>query len=444
VISKRTLAHGFLMVAALLVTGAKAPAPAPASGDLRAGASKIRITPPREEMVAPFDRVNDDVFIRALVLESGGKRGVIVIVDAPMYHKDVGDDIRAKIASTARVRPENILFSMSHTHNIMRLDHNKGGIILPGSSRFVEQVTNAAQDAVKQAIASLQPAHMGSGQGEAHLIGPKSSWSPELQRYIEKIDRSGKETVNERLGLIKFESPDGRPIAFLMNYGINPVIAMAMKGEVSGDVPGAAARYVEERAGGDAVALFTVGASGNPLYRAEPDPIYKTADPRALIQAMGTILGEEAIAVARQTPARLRSIPIGGATSQLICPGKMTAPLNLKDRCAHTPDSPLPACNFQDTDTDPVAAQLGVLKIGPIALVQADANISSGVGRKLLAASPLSDTWAVSLNYGPMHYIVEDSEYPLNTYEATATTAKAGCAESGFLSHALDMIDGLE
>jgi len=247
--------------------------------------------------------------------------------------------------------------------------------------------------------------------------------------------------------VIRLDRPDGRPIALLLNYGINPVVAMALKDAISGDVPGAASRHVEQRLGGDAVALFTVGAAGNPLYRPEPEIGWGAPDADALLQAMGTIIGEEAIAVARGAEPRVGRVRLGGAVDALLCPGKVTTPLNLPDRCSDEPGSALPACKFSDVPRDPVTLRLGVLQIGPVALVQADSDISAPVGLRLDRESPLAASWAVSLNYGPMHYVVADADYTRNTYEATATTAQAGCAEQGFIHRSLRMIgqtSGLE
>jgi len=48
---------------------------------------------------------------------------------------------------------------------------------------------------------------------------------------------------------------------------------------------------------------------------------------------------------------------------------------------------------------------------------------------------------AVAINFGPAHFVVDEASYPLNTYEATASRFKRGCAEQGFLDNALQMID---
>jgi hypothetical protein len=84
-----------------------------------------------------------------------------------------------------------------------------------------------------------------------------------------------------------------------------------------------------------------------------------------------------------------------------------------------------------------------LLKIGDLALLQTDANVSSALGQKLLHRSPLTNTLLVALNFGPVRFVVDDVAYPLNTYEATASRFKRGCGEQGLLDNALQMIEQL-
>jgi hypothetical protein len=47
----------------------------------------------------------------------------------------------------------------------------------------------------------------------------------------------------------------------------------------------------------------------------------------------------------------------------------------------------------------------------------------------------------VGATFGPFRFVVDDAAYALNTYEATDTRAKQGCAEQGFLDSTLKMIE---
>lgn len=411
---------------------------------LSVGAAKVDIIPAQADRQAVFPKVADPLFLRAVLIDSDGTRALIVVADVPMISPDASTEIVAAAAKAAHVAPDHVLLASTHTHNSLRVDRKVGGILLPGSPAYVDQVKAAAVQAATQAEGRLQPARMGVAQGKAWLVGGKNGWSPTLGRWIEQIDRSDDAKVSRALGVVSFETPQGKPIAMLMNYAINPVIAMALTGQISGDVPGAAERYVEERSGGDAVAIFTIGSAGNPLYRPgdQAGSGWQGANPRALIDAMGTVLGEEAIAVARTMDRHTDHVPISTLLTDLACPGKATTPLNLPDRCSDAPGATVPRCDFHDADAPPAHLRMGVMKLGEVALVSSDSDISGQVGLRLQKASPLANTFVVATSYGPMHYVVDDSDYSLNTYEATATTAKRGCAASGYVASALTMIGG--
>jgi neutral ceramidase len=409
-------------------------APAQVPG-LLAGAAKVDITPPPAEMAAPFNSVADPIFVRALVIESAGKRAVFVIADVPTIGADVAAELTARITQLAHSPSETVMLGTTHTHNAMRVAHNAVGIILPGSSKFVERVSAAVLLAVEQAEARMVPARMGIGKGKVALTGNRNVWSPAHGRVISDVDRTGKEPVDHALGVVKFEALDGKPIAFLLNHGFEPVVAMPLKGEISGDVPGVAARVIEERVGHDAVALFTIGAAGVPLYRADDSPEHgRRAHAISLMTSIGTIFAEEALTVAQGLTMESGPVPISGRAKPLICPGKATTPFNLPDRCAYASGRKLPACTFVDRDADRVKLNIGTMKIGGLSLVQTDANVTPALGLKLQRRAPVPTPWIVALTFGPMRFVVNDSAYAQNTYEATATTAKRGCAESGYLA----------
>jgi neutral ceramidase len=96
---------------------------------------------------------------------------------------------------------------------------------------------------------------------------------------------------------------------------------------------------------------------------------------------------------------------------------------------------------FIDKDAPPVTLNMGLMRIGNLALVAVDTNVSPMLWLKLSAASPVTNTAVVALTYGPLHYAIDDASYPLNTYEATAATAKQGCIEKGFINDALDLME---
>jgi hypothetical protein len=229
----------------------------------------------------------------------------------------------------------------------------------------------------------------------------------------------------------------GEPLAFVFNSDL-PGVGGGADADVSAGAPGAVERYIEQRYGDKVVAVYTKGASspagGNAGRRGGGPP----ADPYVRLTAMGAAVGQQVLALAE----RARPMPglkITGAARVLQCPGKSTSPLNLPNRCSDAPGSTLPACKFTDTEIDPVKLQVSVLKIGDLSLVQADADITQPVWQRLKAASP-PNTALVSLVYGPVHYVLEDSVYPSNSYQVTASMARKGCAADGFVNTAIELL----
>ena len=435
---KRSLARLGLVTALLAQPLPVAPTLAQAPAGLRAGAARVDITPAVADLPKPFTGIDSQLYVRALVLDSGGRRAVLVVGDLPTIAADVLDDLVKRIGSEANAPVENVLLAVTHTHNAVRLDNNPVGIILPGSAKITGITATAILASVKQAVAALQPARAGYGTGVFHLAGARMEpGTPAEGGQAQASDRT--------LGVFKVESTAGEPIALLVNGGPEPVMAgNSMKAMISADVAGVVERYVEQRFGDKPVVLYTVGSppgvvvggggGRNPIAHATP------ADPKALMNAVGTVLGEEVLqAQARVTTSDV--LPISGVLQVLNCPGKATFPLNNPGSCSDAPGATLPRCVFTDRDTAPVPLRFGVLKLGDLALVQSDANILPNVWAKVRGGSPApAGTMLVALGYGPVHYVVDDADYPSNSYPVTASMVKRGCAATGFVDSTLRML----
>ena len=416
-----------------------------AEASLRAGAARIDITPAPEELPAPLKTVYQPIYVRAIVLESGNARAAMVVADVPMIQAEVFNDLVQQIASGAGCPPENVLLAATHTHGSIRVDPSNAGGVITGSAMFVAKVKDAVERSVREARANLQPAKAGFGRGKAYFTSNRNVWSEKDQRYVIGSNRSGDEPIDNTVSVLKFENPAGAPIALFVTYSIEPVVNYSNRTEINGDLPGAAAKYVEDKYAGKTVVAFTVGAAGNPAYtegrrRISPGRVVPLSA-HDLLGAMATILGEEIMTVSGEIEGQPGEVRIAGARKVLTCPGKETTPLNLASSCAYSPDSKLPPCrDYKDKDIPPVDVRIWLLRIGDTALLQADANITPALGLRLAHKSPLNQTVFVALNFGPARFVVEDSLYPLYTYDSTASRLKPGCGERGLLNSAMEMI----
>lgn len=433
-----TLPGKFVLIAAALAQALPSHA-ATSAPILRAGAARVDITPDRADLPKPFTAIEGRLFVRAVVLDDGTNRAAIVVADLPTIAPEVFAELRGRISAEANVPVANVLLAVTHTHNAVRLDRNPVGIIIPGSAKITAITSRLIVDAVRQASGSLKPARAGYAEGVTNMIG--GSDRPQTGRPspvpVAPV------TADRTLGVLRIDGADGKPIAMLVNSALEPIMRMPAKDLVSSDVAGVTQRYVEQRHGDVPVVLYTVGSQSSGAYGTRPRPgVPAPADSGPITQAVGTLLGEDVLALSAKAKT-IGAVRVAGAMRTIMCPGKETSPYNLPDRCSDAPGATLPSCDFKEKDIAPVPLQVGVLRIGETTLIQADANITQPVWQSLKADAP-PGTLLVNLMFGPMHYVVPDAAYPTYSYQVTASTAKAGCAEQGFIGAARAMIAELD
>jgi hypothetical protein len=442
---KQFLGKATLLLVALIqpmvATPLLAASPATTSATLMAGAARIDITPAIEDLPKPFVAIESKLYVRTLVVESGGQRAVLVVGDLPMIAADVFAGLIKRISQEANTPAANILLAVTHTHDAVRLDNNPVGIILPGSAKITKITSDAILVSVRQALAHLQPARAGFAKGSFKLAGKSGDgFGPESAAISGRTQDS-----DASIGVFKVESLSGETIALLITNGPGPGLPGvgndAKRSKVSADMVGMVERYVEQRFGDKAVVLYTIGAPmGVALNTRAKAPGLVPPDASTLKGAVAAILGEEIVSTAAQTKTA-NSLTIAGMLEILSCPGKSTFPLNNPGSCSDAPGAVLPRCVFKDTDTAPVPLRFGVIQLGDLVLVHSDANVMPPVWSKVKDGAPTpGKTMLVSLGYGPVHYVVPDEDYPSNSYPVTASMVKAGCAAPGFVARSLEMV----
>ena len=325
-------------------------------------------------------------------------------------------------------------------------------------------IVNQILDAVRQAKAKLQPAAMGFGTGFSYLNVNRDVVDPTTHLWTQGPNLNG--SSDKTVAVIKFETPQGQPIAAYIDYAMHPVNGY-LAGFTSADFAGATSRYVEQAYGDKMVAVFAQGASGdqNPLYlRAATNALASRSgmpitgnvltrekveaplrdgkvtehplDPAVrdalelVMQSEGVLLGEEVIRVMTNT-TRLDSNPvISAAQDMATCPGR------------HRLDNVREGTPGSYEDGDPVHIRLGVLRLGDVALASVDAEIYSAIGNRLKAQSPMANTVMVTLANGMANsgYIPDDASFGAYTFQVLSSHLKPGCAETAIDSGLMTLI----
>ena len=86
------------------------------------------------------------------------------------------------------------------------------------------------------------------GTGVSYINVNRTMIKPDTGRWGEGPNYEG--PSDKTVAVVEFATPEGKPIAVYYNYAVHGVIAGQLD-EVSGDIPGASSRYIEESLGDD-------------------------------------------------------------------------------------------------------------------------------------------------------------------------------------------------
>ncbi len=253
---------------------------------LRVGASKICITPPKELLPFPrfldyaFEEVLDDVYVRTVVVDNGDTKFLILCLDSP---PSPDAELKEKIADKFGFEKDKILATNTQNHSCPHWGSPRAtGIGLPPAERiakmeaYTETVESGIFEAVEQALSSLKPAKYGYGEGKSYISVNRDEQF-EDGSWMQGQNHAG--PSDKTLAIMKFEDYDGNLIAAIANYGCHGTTAYCVK-DTDGKIKltpgfmGYAASYVERRYGKEAVVLWTSGAGAdqNPLFSSEGFP----------------------------------------------------------------------------------------------------------------------------------------------------------------------------
>ena len=422
----------------------------PARAALSVGAARVDITPSEKSLPKGFEGINDPIFVRAIVIDDGATRAALVTVDAGAISTDTWSQVSQKAQAELKIPATQLLLTATHTHSV---PFGGGRDLAP---RIVA--------AISQAAARLKPARMGYGTGVSYINVNRNIIDPKTNRWWEGPNYDG--PSDKTVAVLRFEALDGRPIAVYYNYAVHGVLNGQLD-QISGDIPGATSRYLEDSLEDDAVAVWSTGASGdqNPIYfqqtydlrdirvtdyatrgvdisnamppggqgldKHNPKVAKLMNQQRQMTISMGQMLGEEVLHVMRTGLERpVLSAHIAGAQKTVTCPGRKRT------------DTGRAGYAGTYVDADPIPIRLSLVKLGDVAITGVNAEIFTMIAQRLKVESPLKHTMMATLTNGaaPSGYIPNDAAFGYNTFEVVSSNLKPGCAESAIVDGLLDLI----
>jgi hypothetical protein len=405
--------------------------PTAGPGTFRVGVAKVDITPTDLTELNPmggsFTTVHDHIFARALVLDDGVTETALVSTDLI----EVGDmtPIRQRTERQLGIPFGHILITATHSHNAPRLGLVSPGALArgggPESAAYTATVYEKIITALKRAKASSQPAQLGLATGSADVNVNRDEYAS--GKWVLGYNPDG--PSDKTVWVIKFETLTGKPIAVLINYAVHSTVTLGT-GEISGDLAGAATRYVEQNLGDDAVALWTLGPVGDQAPRVSlGKPSGATERDRAFayraMDAQGLMVGAEVVRVAGRMERLTSSVRIGAAERVISCPLKLGVDV--------MPD-------MKQEQVPEVNLRLALIMINQIAFAGVSGEVVTNIYQRLKRESPLANTIMVSLANDRIGYIPDDQAYDRQTFAVSGSPIVRGYAENGIVNGLRAMI----
>lgn len=229
----------------------------------RAGAAEAVATPAAEGtfLIGPMKKstgVSDDLYARALVLDDGDTRAVIVTLDYLGFDFEFTERLVQAAAKASDTPAPHVLLNCSHTHSAP-LTAPWGPWEKEKDKPFHRMLPQKVAVVAERAAKRLQPVTL-AYRREPTQIGFNRRLLHEGRITMAPNPRG---TVLPWTDVLSLHSRDGQPVAVLFSYAAHPVIVHKASTLISADYPGFAVRRLKQTRGKDAVYLFAQGCCGN-------------------------------------------------------------------------------------------------------------------------------------------------------------------------------------
>ncbi len=421
---------------------------------LRAGAAQVRITPPLGIPMAGYyhergaEGVHDDLFARAIVLESEGTRAALVSLDLITTRRHHVEAARRLIQERTALPGAQVMISATHAHTgpvLATLSDRRIG--QDGPNKLVETYSENLPlwiaEAVEQAAARLEPIEVLSAVGvedslafnrRFHMQDGSVGWNPgKLNPRIVKVAGP----IDPDVGVVYLRTRKGGSLAAYVNYAVHldNVGGVAL----SADLPFQLSQSLSRVLGEDLVTLYATGACGDVNHVnvswSEPQKGHENA------ARMGVVLAGSVL----KTWPELRSVE-GGLRVASERVQLEAAPVTLDEiepaRAVVAEGNDRGRANFMklvkahqvldiaDRQGAPWEVEVQVITLGTeLAWVALPGEVFVQLGLDLKLDSPFENTLVAELANGSIGYIPNMRAYPQGNYEVVSARCAAGSGE---------------
>ncbi|MGD9496559.1 MAG: neutral/alkaline non-lysosomal ceramidase N-terminal domain-containing protein [Armatimonadota bacterium] len=239
---------------------------------MRAGFAKTDLTPRIGVELCGFAyylnrhsiAVRDRIWARAMAIEQGDRRVVVVSNDIIQVDREITREVRRRVTEATGIAAQDIMVHCTHSHSGPATGHLRGfGAPDPP---YLELLPRRIADACIRAVGALQDATLAHAEVPCEGIGLNRQYdrnAPPLEDVLPDSWRPAKpELTDTTCHALAAHDPAGRLIGFASYFSCHPVVCCAETRYIHGDYAGVATNLLEREHPGS-VGLFLQGAQGD-------------------------------------------------------------------------------------------------------------------------------------------------------------------------------------
>lgn len=378
------------------------------------------------------------------ILFDAGQRVLVVSLELPSLRPfSIVDEMRALLARETGVPVERVWLCMTHN---LSAPHVPKAETAPEKYRMhLDTVRTAILAAARQAAATLGEARLGVGVGQSFVNGNRDV----LTNQGWWMGYGGSKGVSDKtLTVLKFERPDGTPVAMMVHYALKSSAAEAVLLEDGmrlscSEVSGKACLVAEARYG--VPVLYFMGAAGDQVPRKKAQ--YYTADQNGdcvevnlgrrgydFVEELGAELGRDICTVAQ-------GILCTEEQSRLRYEHRCWTYLGQKFYHGPVPYEPTRAYDYLPAPDEELPVEL--LCLGDVALFGLKPETSASIGMLLREKAPGWKPCLIAMVNGGKNYISDKLAYDRFTFGGTHSVFARGSAER-FVEQAAGLLQQLK
>ena len=376
--------------------------------------------------------IHDRLSVRALTFSNGTNRAIILVADILHVGEDLVEELRARVGAAlpqATIGP--IWLAATHTHGGPEVGGVFGYSAVDATWR--EHLIGALINAASSAIAAERPVEMGWASGSVAGVATNRD-HPEMPADL-SLDL-----------LILREVGSDVPAAILGSFPAHPTVMGAANLAITADLPGAFRQALALRLGGARpwIALATGAAAdissrhvrrGQDFIELERLGGVLAAYAERLIPQATTVIAERQPVTldwrSPRIPVSIKSFPSEAALADIA--RQLHAARSLSPREARTIETTFHGIEgarrlAAKAHLLPRIAELGALRIGPMALVTVPGELYNALGTRLRSASG-QPVMLLGYANGHVGYLPSAEAYTRPDYEVLASPMEPGTAE---------------